>query len=193
MSPLWRRVLVEKRSAIALVAIGVLANIGVYTLAVYPLGVRSATAATRAQRAAENLKAAQADFASARALVAGTTRADQELQTFYGKILPSDFPSARRLTYTTLPDLAKKANVRLLERRSDIDDQNVKKTGLLRLAIQVRLEGTYDNFRQFLYGLESAPEFVIVDNVAIEQADATKAPSFAVELSTYYRPGTDGN
>jgi Tfp pilus assembly protein PilO len=193
MTPLWRRVLVEKRSAIALVVIGVLANVGVYAFAVYPLGVRSATAATRAQRAGENLKAAGADFASARALVAGTTRADQELQTFYGKILPTDFPSARRLTYTTLPDLAKKANVHLLERRSEIDDQNLKKTGLVRLAIQVRLEGSYENFRQFLYALESAPEFVIVDNVAIEQADAAKPLSFAVELSTYYRPGADGN
>jgi hypothetical protein len=193
MTPLWRRIVTEHRSAIALVAIGLLVNIGVYAFAVYPLGVRSATAATRAQRAAENRKAAEADFASARALVAGTTRADQELQTFYGKILPSSFPTARRLTYTTLPDVAKKSGIKLMERRSEIDEANVKKTGLVRLAIQVRLEGSYDSFRQFLYTLESAPEFVIVDNVAMEQADVAKPLSFVVELSTYYRPGADGD
>ncbi len=193
MTPLWRRIIVEKRSWIVPIVIGFVANVGVYAFVVYPLGVRSATAATRAERATQNLKAAEADFAGARALVAGTTRADQELQTFYARILPTDFPSARRLTYSTLPEAAKKAGVRLVERRTEIDDQNRKKTGLVRLSIQVHLEGSYENFRQFLYALESAPEFVIVDNVALDQADSAKPLSFAVELSTYYRPGTNGN
>jgi len=155
---LWRRILVEKRSLIVPLALAIVANAGVYAFVVYPLGVKSAGAATRAARAAANLKAAEADYAAARALLAGTTRADQELQTFYGKVLPADFPSARRLTYTTIPDLAKKAGVRLTERRTDVDEQNTKRTGLSRLSIRVQLQGDYENFRQFLYSLESAPE-----------------------------------
>ncbi|HZT76707.1 MAG TPA: GspMb/PilO family protein [Vicinamibacterales bacterium] len=190
---LWRRIVSEKRSLIVPLAIALLANVGVYAFVVYPLGVRSAGAATRASNAAISVKAADADYAAARALVAGTTRADQELQTFYGKVLPSDFPSARRLTYTTIPDLAKKAGLRITERRTDVDETNTKKTGLSRLAIRVMLQGDYESFRQFLYELESAPEFVIIDDVAMEQLDPTRPLSFSVELSTYYRPGANGN
>jgi hypothetical protein len=190
---LWRRILVEKRSLVFPIALALIANIGVYAFVVYPLGVRSAGAVTRAAQATVDRKAAEADFAAARALVSGTTRADQELQTFYGKVLPSDFSSARRLTYTTLPELAKKAGIHITERRSDVDDQNVKKTGLSRLAIRVLLQGDYESFRQFLYNLESAPEFVIVDDVAMDQPDPTKPLQFIVELSTYYRPGANGN
>jgi len=190
---LWRRILAEKRSLIAPLAIVLVANIGVYAFVVYPLGVRSAGAAARAANAAVGLKAAEADFAAARALVAGTTRADQELQTFYGKVLPNDFSSARRLTYTTLPELAKKAGIHISERRTDVDEGPAKKTGLSRLAIKVMLQGDYENFRQFLYDLESAPEFVIIDDVAMEQAEQAKTLSFNVELSTYFRKGANGN
>jgi hypothetical protein len=188
---LWRRILAENRSYIVPLAAALLINIGVYAFVVYPLGVRSAGAATRASNAAISLKAAEADYAAARALVAGTTRADQELQTFYGKVLPADFSSARRLTYTTLPDLAKKAGVRVVERRTDIDEASAKKTGLSRLAIRILLQGDYESFRQFLYDVESAQEFVIIDDVAMEQVDPTRPLSFNVELSTYYRQ--DGN
>ena len=189
----WRRIVAEKRPFIMLLAVALLANVGVYAFVVYPLGVRSAGAATRASNAAISLRAAQADFAAARALVSGTTRADQELQTFYGKVLPADFSSARRLTYTTLPDLAKKAGIRIMERRTDVDDASIKKTGLSRFAIRVLLQGDYESFRQFLYGIESAAEFVIIDDVAMEQVDASRPLSFSVELSTYYRQGSDGN
>ncbi len=190
---LWRRIVAEKRSVIVLLAAALLVNIGVYAFVVYPLGVRSAGAATRAANAATSLRAAEADYAGARALVAGTTRADQELQTFYGKVLPSDFSSARRLTYTTIPDLAKKAGIRIIDRKTDVDPASAKSTRLGRLVIRVALQGEYESFRQFLYNLESAPEFVIVDDVAMELTEAGKPLSFVVGLSTYYRPGTNGN
>ncbi len=190
---LWNRILAEKRSWIVLLATALLANIGVYAFVVYPLGVRSAGAATRAANAATSVRAAEADYASARALVAGTTHADQELQTFYGKVLPSDFSSARRLTYTTLPELAKKAGIRILDRKSDVDPASSKTTGLGRLSIKVALQGEYESFRQFLYELESAPEFVIIDDVAMEETEPSKPLSFLLTLSTYYRPGANGD
>ena len=190
---LWRRILAEKRSVIVPVVVALLVNIGVYAFVVYPLGVRSAGAAARAANAGTSLKAAEADYASARALVAGTTQADEELRTFYGRVLPSDFSAARRLTYTTIPDLAKKSGVHVMDRRTEVDESTAKRTGLSRLAIKVLLQGDYESFREFLYDLESAPEFVIVDEVAMEQTDPAKPLSFAVGLSTYFRPGTNGN
>ena len=190
---IWRRILAEKRSSIVLLAAALLVNVGVYAFVVYPLGVRSAGAATRAIDATRSVRAAEADYAAARALVAGTTNATKELQTFYGQVLPSDFSSARRLTYTTLPELAKKAGIRITNRKSDDDQASVKNSGLGRLSIKVALQGEYENFRRFLYELESAAEFVIIDDVGMEQTEQAKPLSFVLSLSTYYRPGANGD
>ncbi len=51
----------------------------------------------------------------------GQTRAREELATFYDKVLPQDFVAARRMTYTRLPELAKKANVRYEAGSFEID------------------------------------------------------------------------
>jgi Tfp pilus assembly protein PilO len=190
---LWKRILVEKRPFIVPLALALLINIGVYAFVVYPLGVKITGAAMRAQQATASLKAAEADFAAARALVTGTTRADEELATFYDKVLPSDFSSARHLTAATIPQLARKSNVKFAERRTEVDDHDVKKTGLARLAIHVVLEGDYEKLRRFLYELESSPEFVIIDAVALSQGDQTKPLNLAVDLSTYFRLGGNGN
>ncbi|HZR24951.1 MAG TPA: GspMb/PilO family protein [Vicinamibacterales bacterium] len=190
---LWKRILVEKRTAIGPLALALLVNVGVYAFVVYPLGVKSRGAAARAQQATSSLKAAEADYTAARALVSGTTKADQELATFYDKVLPAGFSSARQLTASSIPELAKKSGVRLAQRRTEVDDSNVKKTGLARLNIHVVLEGDYDRLRSFIYELESAPDFVIIDAVALSQNEAAKPLVLAVDLSTYFRPGANGN
>ncbi len=190
---LWKRILAEKRPVIVPLILAVAANAGVYAFVVYPLGVKSRGAAARAQQATAALRAAEGDFAAARALVTGTTRADQELATFYDKVLPSDFPSARHLTAATIPQLAKKAGVRFMQRRTEVDETNATKTGLERLAIHVMLEGDYEGLRRFIFELESAPEFVIIDEVTLSQSDPAKPLVLAIDMSTYFRAGTNGN
>lgn len=192
MIPLWKRILIEKRAVIAPLVIGLLANIAAYALWVYPLGVKSATAVDRAAAAAQSLKAAEQDLANARALVTGKSRAEQEIATFYDKVLPADFSSARRLTYTTLPSLARKANVKMLERREEID-KTEKDARLGILHIQTQWEGDYEGLRRFIYELESDPAFVIIDDVQIIQQEATKPLNLRLTLSTYYRQGQGAN
>ena len=192
MIPLWKRILIEKRAVIAQLVIGLLANIAAYALWVYPLGVKSATAVDRAAAAAQSLKAAEQDLANARALVTGKSRAEQEIATFYDKVLPADFSSARRLTYTTLPSLARKANVKMLERREEID-KTEKDARLGILHIQTQWEGDYEGLRRFIYELESDPAFVIIDDVQIIQQEATKPLNLRLTLSTYYRQGQGAN
>jgi hypothetical protein len=192
MMPLWKRILIEKRAVIAPLVIGLLANIAAYALWVYPLGVKSATAVDRAAAAAQSLKAAEQDLANARALVTGKSRAEQEIATFYDKVLPADFSSARRLTYTTLPSLARKANVKMLERREEID-KTQKDARLGILHIQTQWEGDYEGLRRFIYELESDPAFVIIDDVQIIQQEATKPLNLRLTLSTYYRQGQGAN
>jgi type II secretion system (T2SS) protein M len=190
---LWKRVLVEKRVLVVPLALALLINIGVYALVVYPLGVKSATAADRAFAAAEAVKAADADYNAAKALVTGKSRAEQELSTFYDEVVPSDLSAARRLTYAALPRLARKSNVRYEQARYAPDASVKKDARLGRLTIVLVLQGEYESFRQFLYELESAPEFVIIDHVTIGQSDPTKPLAFSLELSTYYRLGANGN
>jgi len=189
---LLKRILREKRAFIIPLALGIVINLAAYALVVYPLGVKSAGAADRAVAAAQALTSADRENAAARALLAGKTRADQELSTFYDKVLPADLPAARRLTYATLPALARKTNVHFLNRRFD-DEQMAKNARFGRLKIQTQFSGDYESLRRFIYELESAPEFVIIDDVTLAQPDAAKPLALTLELSTYYRLGTHGS
>jgi hypothetical protein len=192
MMPLWKRILIEKRAVIIPLTIGVLANVAAYALWVYPLGVKSAGAADRAVAAAQAVRAAEQDLADARKLVVGKEQAEHALTTFYSDVLPADFPSARRLTYATLPSLARKANVKFIQRRNDIDVRE-KQTGLGLLRINTTWQGDYESLRRFVYELESDPAFVIIDDVQILEQEPTKPLTLRLTLSTYYRQAANGN
>ena len=121
-----------------------------------------------------------------------TSRADQELATFYGDVLPADQNSARRLTYLSIYHLARKMNVKFLDRKSEVEP--VKGDARIgRWKIRTELQGNYENLRQFIYQLESASEFVIIDDVALSQNDPTKPLTLLIELSSYYRLDAHGN
>ena len=190
--PLWKRVLLEKRALVVPLVLGAVVNAAAYGLWVYPLGVKSAGAADRAAAAAQSLQAAERDHAAARDLVAGQSRANQELSTFFDKVLPADLPSARRLTYTALPALAKKASVKFLDRRFEVDPP-LKNARLGLLKVRTQWQCDYESFRQFIYELESAPPFVIIDDVSLSQNDPTKPLTLILQLSTYYRLGANGS
>jgi hypothetical protein len=189
---LLKRILLEKRSLLIPLALGVVANIAAYALVVYPLGVKSAGAVGRAAAAAQSLSAAERDVAAASALVAGKSRADEELSTFYDKVLPADLPAARRLTYAALPTLARKTNVKFLDRKTD-PEPPLKNARLGLLKIVTQLQCDYESFRQFIFELESAPEFVIIDDVILTQTDPNKPLTLTLQLSTYYLLRTNGN
>lgn len=188
---LFKRIVAEHRTIILMLLVGLLLNIGAYALVVYPLQKRSAGAADRSAAATLALRAAERDLGAARALVAGKSRADEALTTFYDKVLPNDLASARRMTYTRIPDLARKTAIKYESRSFDVQKvQSDERLG--RLAIRVALQGQYENIRQFLYELESSPEFIIIDDVSLSQGEADKPLNLAVQLSTYYRLGPNG-
>ena len=189
---LLRRILVEKRPLIIPLAVAIIVNVAVYVLVVYPLGVKQAGALNRATVAATARRVAEQELASARALIEGRSRAQQELATFYDKVLPADLTAARRMTYASLPTLARKTNVTFAERRTEVDQANEKDSRLGRLQIRMILQGDYESLRQFIYELESAPEFVIIDDVTLAQNDPAKPLTLTVELSAYYRLGPNG-
>jgi hypothetical protein len=189
---LWKRILAEKRAVIIPLLLGIIGNVAAYALWVYPLGVKSEGAADRAAAATQALQAAERDYAAARELVAGKSRAEQELATFYDKVLPADMGSALRLTYATLPAMARRTNVRLVGRRFDPDPPKKNaRLGVLKAHMQWLCD--YESFRRFMYEVESAPAFVIVDEVSIAQTEAGKPLTVSLTISTYYRLGANGN
>ncbi len=185
MTGLLPRIVREKRAVIVPLSIVLVVNFVAYFVVVRPLGVASSDAANRAARAANALRAAEADVARAQALVSGKTEADQELSAFYTKVLPADLTAARRMTYAGLPALARKTGVRYEARTTSIDEA-ARDTRLGRMTIRMVLQGDYENIRQFLYELETAPEFVIVDDVTLAESGVNEPQTLTINLSTYY-------
>jgi hypothetical protein len=188
MTALLQRVVAEKRPIVLLLAVGLVANLLAYAAVVRPRGLRAAGAADRAAAAAAALRAAGRDRVTAGELVAGKARADEALTTFYGKVLPSSQEAAVRMTYARLPALARKSGVTWERRSSEMaNDAEKKDERLGHLVMTMVLQGRYGDFRNFIFALESAPEFWIVDNVVLAEGNADAEPTFTVTLSTYFR------
>ena len=181
-----RRVLREERKVIALLAAVLAANIGVYVGVTYPLASRVADADNRAGRADRDLREAGREYAAARGMAASKDRAETELRTFYQSVLPADLSAAHRLTYLSLAQLARRNNLRVVRRTAA--DAHVKASRLDQLKMSLVLEGSYEDMRQFIFNLEKAPEFVVIDDVAIDQGrEAAGSLVLSLQLSTYYR------
>jgi Tfp pilus assembly protein PilO len=185
VTPLFQRILHERRAIVLPLAIALVANVFAYALIVRPLQMKSAGAADRARQSAVALAGAEKDLAQARALVGGKSEADQELASFYEKVLPADLTTARRLTYASLPELAKKTGVRYDARTASNDDTE-KTAKLGHMKIRMVLQGDYRNIRQFIYELESAPEFVIIDDLTITERAVGDPQTLTIDMSTYF-------
>ena len=193
MTPLLKRIVAEKRAIIVPLAIALVANLLAYAFIVRPLGVKSAGAAERAQAAAAGLLAAEQETTAARALVTGTSSAGEELSAFYQKVLPVNQDAARRMTYASLPALARRAKVEYETRTTGVDDgRQAREKRLGRMTIRMVLHGEYESLRQFVYDLETAPEFVIIDDVVFVESANTDRLTLTVNMSTYYRLEANG-
>jgi Tfp pilus assembly protein PilO len=188
---LLSRVFHEKRPVIVPLLAGLAINLLGYLFVVQPLAARSANVADRAMAAANSLRAAEREQATARDLVSGKARADEELNAFYQKVLPADLTAARRMTYSSLPALARRTNVRYDTRRFDTPDPD-KDDRLARLQIRMVVQGQYENLRRFIFELESAPEFVIIDDVTLTEGSEGDDLTLRLDLSTYYNLRPNG-
>jgi len=187
-----RRILREKRRVVMPMAIVLAANVAIFAAAVLPLARRVDGAAGRAARAAETLGQAQTQHRSAQALVSGKVKADEELRRFYRETLPADWTAARRITYLRLVQLAREHG--LQPARTGSEPQANRESALARLQMTMQLSGDYASIRQFIYDLETAPEFVVIENVALAQGSDANAPLvLTIDVSTYYWAGGAGD
>ena len=188
------RVLTEKRRIVVPLVIAVVANVLLYAVVVFPLGRQVASAETEANAQHDLLNRARQDHRAAKATVTGKQQADAALQKFYKDVLPVSDSAARRLTYTRLSQLAEQANVKL-EQGANVLTQE-KDSSLTKSTTSYTLAGDYRDVRRFIYSLETTPEFVVLENVALtspgEQA-AGRGLAMRLEIATYFRSGNVGS
>jgi len=181
-----QRVLREKRRLIVPLVVALVANVVLYVAVVFPLGRQAAAAGQAARDTRETLQRARLDFQAARAIVQGKQQADVALQKFYKDVLPPDPSTARRITYLRLAQLAREANVRLERGANDVKRE--KGSTLSRLTTSYTLAGDYGDVRRFIYSLETAPEFIVLDNVALSsQEQGQRGLAVVIDLATYFR------
>jgi len=187
-----RRVLAEKRGLIYPLVAAVLLNAALFIAVVYPLSLKVANGARDAQAAANGRKAAQGEYDAARATVTGKAAADGELKKFYSAVLPPDLSAARRIVYAKMDKLASAASV--TPARRDLEETQARGSDLGKLTATVVLVGEYRNIRRFIHDLETAPDFMILENVALSQgSDRDRGLTVIVKVATYFRIATDGN
>ena len=185
-----KRVMADKRGIVVPLVLAIIANVLLYALVVFPLGRQVASAQNQAQAAHEELYKARKDNASAKATVSGKQQADSALQKFYKDVLPADQSLARRLTYTRLSQLAKQANVKLEHGSNAVKRE--KGSTLSKLTTTYTLTGDYRNVRRFIYSLETAPEFIVLENVGLTSGNEqqnNRGLSVNLDIATYFRSG----
>jgi hypothetical protein len=153
---------------------------------VYPLSLKVANGERDAKAAAGARAAARADYEAARATVTGKESADQELKKFYGAVLPPDQSAARRIVIGKVEALASAANVRITNQ--SLDDKPERGSDLGKLTATIVLTGEYRSIRRFIYEIETAPEFLILENVALQQGhQREQGLNVTMKIATYFR------
>ena len=187
-----RRIVAEHRRAVWLIAAGLILNVALLALVVLPLSQKVSGGEQTANAANVELLAARRDHAAARATVAGKAQADSELKKFYQDVLPPDQSGARRILYLAVDQLARKAN--LPEAVFEFDEDTDRRSDLQKLSVTINLAGEYTNIRRFIHQLETAPEFRVLENVALAQGqEGQRGLRVTANISTYYRTGGNGH
>jgi hypothetical protein len=189
---LLRRILTEKRSIIYPLVGAVVVNVALFIAVVYPLSLKVANGERDAQAAAAARASARREYEAAKATVTGKDSADTELKKFYGNVLPPDQSAARRLVYGKIDSLAAEANVKPLGETFDVKPERNSELG--KLTASVSLVGDYRNIRRFIHALETAPEFLVLENVALSQGgEREQGLNVTVKVATYFRMASNGN
>ena len=186
---IWQRALVEKRRIIVPPVIGIIAIGVLYVAVVFPLSHQVAATEREERTSRDELVKARQDYNNAKATVTGKQQADSALLKFYKDVLPADKSVAQRLTFTRLADLAKQSNVKLEHGTNEVSHE--KGSSLSKLSTRYTLTGDYRDVRHFIYALETAPEFIILENIGLTSAldQQTRGVAMNLEIATYFRSG----
>jgi len=187
-----RRIVAEHRRAVWLIAAALVLNAALLVLVVLPLSQKVRGGQQQAQAATAELLAARRDRDAARATVTGKAQADVELKKFYQEVLPPHHNGAHRTLYPVVVQMARESNLNVL--RQTISPESDRRSELQKLTMTLILTGEYTNIRRFIHQLETAPEFRVLESVALAQAEeGERALNVTANVSTYFRSRGNGN
>ena len=108
------------------------------------------------------------------------------MERFYAEVLPASLAHARNLLNPYLDGLADEANL-VLERRTSTSNRE-RESLLAKLETTMVLAGEYRDIREFIHRLETAPEFILIEEVLLtQQPDTDGALVLTLGVSTYFR------
>ena len=187
---LLTRILREKRGLVTTVAMILAIDVLLYVFAVYPWSNKVSQAETRSAQAEAQLDQARANHATVSQTSENKVNADSQLQRFYSAVLPVDLAGARSISSPFLVMLAEDTKL-VLERQTSLPEKE-RGSVLARLRMTMVLAGEYEDIRQFIYELETAPEFILIEEVILSQGDESEeALVLTLGVSTYYWAGPD--
>jgi hypothetical protein len=180
---LWGRVYRERRRVILPLLILAVLAVGGLGAGILPLRAHVSGLEAEAADADLALRMARADDAKARNEEKLKQQAELDLEKFYREILPRDFNAAADVTRYDLDKWAAETGLNshsATVRPAREDDR--KTSRLTRVTGQVSLKGRYDAVRRFLYRVETAEEFVIVEEVRLSQPGADTGNTLELNL-----------
>ncbi len=188
---LWRRIFATNRRVLVPLIGALIVNVVVLVLAVLPLRKVVTNATEAAAQASLDRNVALKHQADAKAVRASRDRAEQDLQKFYSDVLPKDFDAAVSVTYLDIARIAQSTGLQSDHRQ--FDPVRVKNSRLAEFKTDATLEGDYLSVKKFLYQLETAEPFLIIESVALAPAKSLKVDNgqlqVTVSIATYYLSG----
>ncbi len=187
---LARRVLREHRAWVWPLVVLMAVNGVALVAGVLPMSSSVRSSEVRASSAAADAAAAAKELKEATAARDGRDTATRELKAFYGDVLPRDVAAARRLLQLRVAQLARAHDVTFS--RSVATPETIRGSDLSRLQASISLVGRYRDVRDFLYELETAKDFVVVDSIVLGEGEDQAAPlDLTLIVSTYFKARPD--
>jgi Tfp pilus assembly protein PilO len=185
---LWRRIYVERRSVILPLFILLIGNVALLALAVLPLSGSVASLHGDALNATTAMLKARTIDQQAKDARGSKERADQELKKFYGEILPAT-PAGARKVMSFLERTADESGLKF--QNSHVEESEIKDSRLERMSAKITLVGDYQNIRKYLYAIETAQQFVVVERVGLSQAADLRSSNsgrleVTLDVATYF-------
>lgn len=186
----WSRIYAERRAVVLPVLLLLIANLAVLAIGVWPLQRSVRAAGDEEFQALLDLEQARREDRDARMAETRKQEVDVELRKFYKDILPRDLASAQVVTQLWLAQVAKQNGV--VFQQGTHRHAEVRDSQLIKVTSEATLMGTYRDIRRFLFAVESAPEFVIVEEAQLGDTSAGPAQNptgeleIAIKAATYF-------
>jgi hypothetical protein len=179
--PLWRRIFDERRGVLLPLIVALVANVAALVVAVLPLRAAVSTAEAESIEAMQQL--GEARRLERQVTQARTSRetANVELRRFYADVLPRDFATVQKTMNLWVAEAAQATGLVFGGSRFDWDE--IRDSKLSRASSRITLRGSYPNIRRFLHAVETAEEFVVVEQVELAQQDDQPTAGGPLEVS----------